>query len=531
MAAGNFSLPLFRLFPNNFVFLHHQINANRWQKTDKMAQKKKIIDSILPYDADVFCINCRQHLKKPVIFKAYKFIDRYFEFLEANSIHILGYCCVSQSNDFDTIYIAYKPAHCNRELLVAETKRFFKSLYRKNVIILEMNCRLKLPYNTKFKIVRDYVFSGFTIRMKNDGDAFKAYLLNVLHLNREYADIHVENMDIISDFKWKSRLSSNNVFNRYPANIDDYVSSLYCVDCEDKEDEKALKNALLLYLRFKEHQKEIAKRPHSACTQETKDTISGQKCDELPSIQFEKELDAKKIRIDIEMDDISEFLEFLENRVPERHRRKRYIESIVDLYAKGWNEYKHSTFIDDHKYWLNPEEIEIFLNGMKSKDFKVSVKEYEESMELYLSYRFAKHYSLSTSTEEKDEAIPPILKNRKNENFQSLNDSQKENGKHIFATIQHLESWTREKNAKHDEKPLVPTTQYIGESVGERKSNSLRNATVSEDKDAINITFNFNNTNNKNPMHDEKETHIIKTTQKKTIISRIIDFIKKMLNF
>ena len=54
----------------------------------------------------------------------------------------------------------------------------------------------------------------------------------------------------------------------------------------------------------------------------------------------------KKIRIDITMDDIDEFLDFLEHREINRQKRKRYVEGVKDLYQNGWNE--SSTGIDNN---------------------------------------------------------------------------------------------------------------------------------------------------------------------------------------
>ncbi|GEM_PF-5942630 len=483
-----------------------------------MSIRNRFSEQQLPYDADVFCIKCREHLRVPIKFKTYIFIDAYFEFLKANTIYVLGYLSIPQSSYSDIIYIAYKPLHCDRNLLISETKRFFKNWYRKNVIIIDVNCRRNLPNTIKYKLLQNYEFQGFTIRRNGVRKKFRDYLLHVLHLSEEYADIHVQNMDIIGDYKWKSKNPSTNVFKEYPSDIDNYVTSLYAVDCDDKDREKELKKALTLYLRFLEYQRES--QSQAKVVARPLDEVSEKKRISIPT---ENENDTKKIRIDIVMDDIDDFLDYLERRIPERQRRKRYYETIKMLYESGWNEHKHSTFIDGNKYKVNTKDIEIFVNGMKNRDFSVSVKEYEESIELYLSYLNSKKYISLGLQEKKEDSIPPVVKVRERVTMPHRQNPQE--GKRIFATIQHLESWKSERTSKNDVSTLQPTTKYFGESVGERKSKSLKSASITNEKESVNITFNLNKKEQVSHRHTDSRIQIPRST----LLLRILDFLRRIL--
>ena len=205
----------------------------------------------------------------------------------------------------------------------------------------------------------------------------------------------------------------------------------------------------------------------------------------------------KKIRVDINMDDIDEFLDYLESRVPERHSRKRYVENIKDLHSNGWNKYRHSTFIDDKKYKVSGKDVEVFVNGMKSRNFNVSVKEYEDALELYLSYRWAKDYS-RPMYDDKEEAIPPLVKERKKKEIESPSQETQE-GKKIFVNISHLDSWESSKKESASEPKEGQGVVYIGDPTGQRKSVTLQNASITESDQSVDIKIEMTN------LQEEKE--------------------------
>ena len=199
----------------------------------------------------------------------------------------------------------------------------------------------------------------------------------------------------------------------------------------------------------------------------------------------------KTIRIDINMKDINDFLLYLRNREPNRHNRQRYLESLKSLYYNGWNDYRHSTFIDDNKYKVNPRDIEIFVNGIKSDDFRVSVKEYTEALELYLTYRWEKEYERSNNSE-KSESVPPIVKERKGDEEIEAKTSEEE--KKIFTTINHLESWKSEETEKQSADGVNPSVKYVGGVQRKRRTRILRSASISEEETKLNITLNLDET-------------------------------------
>ena len=199
----------------------------------------------------------------------------------------------------------------------------------------------------------------------------------------------------------------------------------------------------------------------------------------------------KKIRIDINIDDIDDFLDYLEKRVPERNRRERYVEKIKDLHSNGWNKYRHSTFIDDNKYKVSAKDIEVFVNGMKSRDFNVSVKEYKDALELYLSYRWAKEYS-KPMNDDKEDAIPPLVKERKKKETESPSQETQE-GKKIFVNISHLESWESSKKESASEPKEGQGVVYIGDPTGKRRSVTLQNASITESDQSVDIKIEMTN--------------------------------------
>ena len=214
----------------------------------------------------------------------------------------------------------------------------------------------------------------------------------------------------------------------------------------------------------------------------------------------------KGIRIDINMDDIDEFLDYLEKRVPERNTRNRYIENIKSLHANGWNQYRHSTFIDNNKYKVNAKEIEVFVNGMKSRDFNIKVKEYEDALELYLSYCWAKDYT-NPIMQDKDEAIPPKFKERP-KNKKKI-EKQDVDGKKIFVNIEHLDGWKSSK-IDEDKDTLQPSNGvvYVGEPVGQRKSATIQNATIIEKEEVVEVNINLDGKLDENiPQIPDNETH------------------------
>ena len=160
---------------------------------------------------------------------------------------------------------------------------------------------------------------------------------------------------------------------------------------------------------------------------------------------------------------------------------------------------------------------------MKNRDFSVSVKEYEESIELYLSYLNSRKYISLGLQEKKEDSIPPVVKVRERVTMPHRQNPQE--GKRIFATIQHLESWKSERTSKNDVSTLQPTTKYLGESVGERKSKSLKSASITNEKESVNITFNLNKKEQVSHRHTDSRLQIPRST----LLLRILDFLRRIL--
>lgn len=198
----------------------------------------------------------------------------------------------------------------------------------------------------------------------------------------------------------------------------------------------------------------------------------------------------KSIRINITMDDIEEFWDYLESREPKRQNRERYKKAITNLFVNGWNDYRHSTFIDNKKYKVNPKDIEIFVNGIKTNAFNIKMKEYRESLELYLSYKWAKKYEKPHITNMKDSPIPPVIKKR--EQKEKLKEQEgNTDGKKIFATISHLESWESQKTENTEKESSHETICYNGGEKGSRKSKTLKASSISEDDNSVRISINM----------------------------------------
>ena len=208
---------------------------------------------------------------------------------------------------------------------------------------------------------------------------------------------------------------------------------------------------------------------------------------ELKSTERES---SKPIRVDINMDDLDEFLAFLETREPNRQRRERYKEALKSLYDKGWNEYKHSTFINEKRYNVNPKDVKIFINGLLTNDFKVSIKEYQESLELYIMYRWEKRYKAPKYQTAKDAPIPPVTKERKNGQDPEPQQGD-EKGKKIFAVINHLQAWRSQQN-DNDDIDDKASVNYEGGEVGSRKSITLQAASISEEDESVKISIDIN---------------------------------------
>lgn len=196
----------------------------------------------------------------------------------------------------------------------------------------------------------------------------------------------------------------------------------------------------------------------------------------------------KKIRIDITMDDIDEFLDFLEHREINRQKRKRYVEGVKDLYQNGWNEYKHSTYIDDKSYKVNTKDIEVFVNGLKSRDFNIQLNEYEESLGLYLSYKWEKEYT-KPNVEEKKEPIPPRVIERISSDNKNVQETEIEEGKKIYVNIAHMDEYksSRSENESSNDASVV----YIGEPERERRNKTMQVSSINEDIDTVTVSIDF----------------------------------------
>ncbi len=236
-------------------------------------------------------------------------------------------------------------------------------------------------------------------------------------------------------------------------------------------------SAMEKYLNFKwdiEHSEDMAKTEEKIDTEETP----------VPTNS------AKKIRIDIRMEDIDEFLDFLERREPNRQKRKKYIEVCKDLYQMGWNDYEHSTFIDNNKYKVDIREIEVFVNGLQRRDFVVTLKEYEESLGLYLQYRYEKEYTKPKDIE-KEDAVPPIIRERISEETEKPEEDENGEGKRLFVNIAHLDEY---KSTKADDEEIVTDKKsviYSGEPEGERKTMTMQAASIQENENTVSININF----------------------------------------
>lgn len=468
-----------------------------------MKKDKKYTERPLPYSADAIVVEYKPKKKANIKFKAYKFMDGYFDFLEVNSLTVMGYRLVTRNNMEDTLYVAYKPMDCDVNRLISETRRWFKNVYREDVVdIVKTDKTLEL-FNSTYRIFTDYVLAGFKMPIASYAEEFETYLMDELHLSEEVAIGHADNLEMISKMTWRSTKPANNVYRKNPADIDKYVSSLYLNDENEKVFEKTLKTTLTLFLRYMQfrhdqYQKRLSGYHSTLVTPKVVIKAPEEKTIVIEKPVVKEITDAKTIRIDINMDDIDEFLDYLEKREPNRQQRERYKKQLEELYQSGWNQYKHNTFIDDNKYKVNAKDIEVFVNGMKSRDFNVTVKEYEDTIELYLSYRWTKKYSPAKKTD-KEEAIPPQYKIRA-EKEEPKKDNNTE-GKKIFATINHYDSW------KSKEEPQPPemeaTTQYLGEASGQRKSASMKNAVITEDENTVNIKMELNG-NSLIPSDDEK---------------------------
>ena len=385
-----------------------------------MNNNKKYTERPLPYGAKAICVECKPKLRAKIKFKAYKFMDGYCNFLEVNSLIVLGYYLVTRNNTADTLYVAYRPEDCDVDQLITETLRYFRNIYGDNVVDIDKDGNSKLGYCSSFRIFTNYGEMGFRIPIASYAKEFEEYLIDELHLGKSVAAKHVEYLELISKKTWRSTKPANSVYRRYPTDIEKYVSTLYLDDKNEKEQEKTLKTTLTLFLRCMQYRREqylkrlLGYQTRTITTIDVTDTeakpvVKAKPVKAKPVVKAKP--DKKSLRIDINMEDIDEFFDYLEKREPNRQQRKRYVKQLEDLYQNGWNQYKHNTFIDDNKYKVNAKDVEVFVNGMKSRDFNVTVKEYEDTIELYLSYRWAKKYK-PTQRNDKEEAIPPRYKLR-----------------------------------------------------------------------------------------------------------------------
>ncbi|MBR4925794.1 MAG: hypothetical protein IKZ61_08585 [Prevotella sp.] len=251
--------------------------------------------------------------------------------------------------------------------------------------------------------------------------------------------------------------------------------------------------AMQRYLQFK------WEREHPSDKTATEDeSVDGVEQNEKESVH------KKKIRIDIVLDDLEDFLDFLEKREINRQTRKKYVEVFKDLYKRGWNEYEHSTFIDDNRYIVDTKDIEVFVNGIKSRDFNVTLKEYEESLGLYLTYRWEKDYQ-KPKNKEKEDAIPPIVKERASTEKKYPENEEQSEGKKIFVNIAHIDEYNTSKSEKENTSDN-PSIIYIGEPERERKTKTMQASSIMEDEEKITVSINFDG---KDGSKDNKEENDI----------------------
>ncbi len=246
-------------------------------------------------------------------------------------------------------------------------------------------------------------------------------------------------------------------------------------------------SAMEKYLQFRWERENLPTSNNETPSLSGKESNAAEK--ELESDNEELSPD-KKIRIDIMMDDIDEFLDFLEKREPNRQIRKRYIDVIKVLYKNGWNECKHNTFIDNNTYKVNTNDIEIFINGLKTRDFNIKLKDYEESLGLYLSYRWEKQYEKPKPTE-KEDAVSPIIVVKKKPDGVDSDKKEVKDGKKIYVNIAHMDEYKSSKSESRIEK-IQPSVLYVGDPDGEHKSKTMQVSSISEDEESVTVNINFN---------------------------------------
>ena len=197
---------------------------------------------------------------------------------------------------------------------------------------------------------------------------------------------------------------------------------------------------------------------------------------------------AKAIRIDMEIKNMDDFLEYLQTREPRRQKRQRYQQSIKDISGLQTVADQRSTFISKESYPVDAEHVELYINGKPSSDFAIKTRKYQNSIELYLDYTKKKKY-VPEKHLVRDESRRPVVKQVSKPVEETVSPQQGK--RHIFGTMVNLDGfyqWLRNgrkfPESKENTKEAV---KYLNKSDKTRRNVFERYSTVEETQDTVHI--------------------------------------------
>jgi hypothetical protein len=463
-------------------------------------------------------------MKEIVIFKKKKYLKMSLSlenvikdiliFYENNNVPIVGFNLYNSSAGDEQIVIAYNPTEVDKDVMVEANNDLIKQLFDEKKVDWDFCVSIEMLLQCSFYLLPSKK-KGFTIKYdEDDTDDFINYFEEHTPIDEDLQDEMIDTLADMEENKWFCSNPKHNSFVRRPSDIDKYVESLsYQGATEDQN--KFMRTCLKHYLRFIEFQaletktkkekvksaeqdhkitkqveepvQEKVMEPVKEHAQEPVESVTDHVPATIRKADHEEKKDRKYIRVDINIEDLDDFMEFLETREPNRQVRERYRDSLQTMYRNDWNQRPKTTFVDDKSYRVDPEQVEIFVNGIESGIFKVNVKQFQHSVELYLDYKSKKKYEPQRFKKKELPAAQRMMSKPKEHQEEMMPDGDFK----IFGTVVNLDgfySWMKNgKQYKPKADDYVEKVKHIQQLAKKHRNVFEKFAKVEDTESAVHI--------------------------------------------
>lgn len=228
----------------------------------------------------------------------------------------------------------------------------------------------------------------------------------------------------------------------------------------------------------------------------------------------------KAIRVDLNIANLDDFMEYLKTREPIRKKRERYQAKLKDISGFQPDNNRRNSFVSEDAYDVDTADIEVYINGRKSSDFDIHVRKYHHSVELYFDYKHKKKYNRIPLQFKAPSQRPATRKIQLGETSKEEEKEQKK----IFGTVVNLDGfyrWMRNgKKTPEENTSDKPSVQYIGRTGRKHRNVFEQYASVNETENSVDIKVEI-------PDIEEMQQDKVISTQ--NIIEELVELIRKQI--